>query len=83
LKIEKQVMNKPDSILTFLNAVTPRVGPVNAVNLIKDAHLGAFRELFKELGLSDKKITEVIDRHLQQTAQNVLKTPTPSPIQKL
>lgn len=63
-----------------MNAITPRVGPLNAVNLLKDVQLGAFRELFKELGLSEEKITEVIDRHLQKTAQNVLNAPTPSPI---
>lgn len=70
-----------DPMLLFLQAVTPRVGPVNAVGLAKDAHLSAFVELFKELGLSQQKITEVIERHLKKTAQDILNVPTPSPFQ--
>ena len=76
-------MQNQDVILTFLNAVTPRVGPVNAVGLIKDTHIGAVLDLLKELGVSQEKIDATIERYLKQTAQNVMNTPVPSPIQKL
>ena len=66
-----------------MNAVTPRVGPANAIGLMKDANLAAFRQLFIELGISEAHVEEVIKTHLTKTAQNILKMPMPSPIQKL
>jgi len=74
---------KPDHVLAFLNTVTPRLGPANAINLLKDAHIVAFRELFETAGVPKQKVDETIERHIQQMAQNVLKTPTPSPFSKL
>ncbi len=69
----------PDTTLEFLNKVTPRIGPANAINLLKDAHLTAFRQLFVEAGVSEKRVQEIIDGALQKTAQNILEMPVPSP----
>ena len=71
-----------DPVLEFLNTVTPRVGPANAVGLLKDAHFSAFKQLFVEAGLKSERVDEVVHLHLTQTAQNILKNvPVPSPIQ--
>lgn len=75
--------SKEDKILVFLQQVSPRIGPANAVNMLKDVHLQAYRQLFIELGVSEAHITEVIDAQLSKMAQNILKMPVPSPIQKL
>ncbi len=74
---------RPEAILAFLNSVTPRIGPANALGLAKDAHMNAIFEMLKGLGVSSNTIDTAIERHLKQTAQNVLQTPVLSPIQKL
>ncbi len=75
-------MEIPKEIEVFLNTVSSRVGPVNAMNLLKDARSNAFVEMFKKLGLSENEINEITNRHLQQISQNIVKTvPVVSPIQ--
>ena len=68
-----------DSNLEFLQAVTSRVGPVNAVGLMKDATINAFRQLFSEIGIPKERVDKVINHHLQKTAQTVMSMPSPSP----
>lgn len=72
-----------DKVLVFLQQVTPRVGPANAMGLLKDTHLQAFRKLFVELGMTEKHIEEVVESCMNETAQNILKMPVPSPIQRV
>ncbi len=64
-----------------MNVVAPKVGPVNAFNLLRDAQLEAFRELFLGLGVTKEHIDEAINASLTKTAQNISKMPVPSPIQ--
>lgn len=65
----------------FLNMITPRVGPANALSILKDAKNNAFIEMFKELGLTESKINEIMDKHLTKIAQKVQNLPVRSPIQ--
>ncbi len=75
------MVTKPDPVLVFLNEVTPRVGPANAVSLARDAHSSAYLALFKKLGLSEEDIATEINTQLAKMAQNIKMMPTPSPIQ--
>lgn len=71
-----------DNYAVFLNTLTPRVGPANAMNLMKDVQLGAYKDLFIKLGVSKEEIEEVINKHLKEIAQKVLSSvPVPSPFQ--
>lgn len=71
-----------DKVLVFLNKVTPRIGPVAAANLFKDMRNNALEEMIKELGLPQAKIDAITKKHLEQVADNIMKTvPVVSPIQ--
>ena len=74
--------NLPKEIEIFLEKVSSRIGPANAINLLKDARINAMLEMFKDLGLSDQKINEITNRHLQQVSDDIVtKVPVLSPIQ--
>jgi len=76
-----ETMPDPE-VISFLNAMTPRVGPVNAIGLLKDAQLNAFREiLVNVLKVPADVVEQTVKRHLKQTAQGILQAPVPSPIQ--
>lgn len=78
-------IKQADPVLTFLNAVTPRVGPANAIGLLKDVQLAAVIDILKsKLGVSQETIDKTVEAHMKKTAQDVVKsTPVPSPIQRL
>ena len=80
--MQKINMQKEDKVLTFLQKTSPRIGPVNAMNMLKDAQLAAFRQLFTELGLTESHIDEIFESHLTKMAQNIMNMPVPSPIQR-
>ncbi len=71
---------QPDFIPEFLNKVSPRIGPVNAIGLLRDAQLTVFRQLFNELGITNERMNEAVKSHLMKTAQDILNMPVPSPI---
>ena len=70
-----------DPVLNFMNSVAPKVGPVNAFNLLRDAQMEAFKQLFLQLGVTKERIDEAMNASLTKTAQNISKMPVPSPIQ--
>ena len=73
---------KEDTNLTFLNAITPRVGPGNAISLMRDSYVSAFMELILDLGITKDKADSVVKKHLEKTVQNVnLQVPVRSPFQ--
>lgn len=76
-----QVQTQQDPILTFLQQVTPKVGPANAVSMIRDAQLEAFRKLFLEMGITEAHINEVVNASLVKVANDILKMPVASPVQ--
>lgn len=76
-------MKTEDQILVFLNKVTPRIGPVNAINLLRDTRANALQEMIQKLGMPIEQIEEINNRHMNQQADNIVKNvPVVSPIQK-
>lgn len=76
-------MKEQQQITVFLNAVTPRVGPVNAIALLKDVRTNAILDVLKELGASQESIDNAMEKRIQETAQNIQKMPMPSPYQRV
>ncbi|MCR4276380.1 MAG: hypothetical protein NUV90_03280 [Candidatus Parcubacteria bacterium] len=81
-----QTNNQPPAhVIEFMSSIAMRLGPANAIGLLKDAQLTALRRiLVEELGVSDEKIEKIMEREMKKTAQNVIKTTSvPSPYGKI
>lgn len=72
----------PSHVLEFFATVTPRVGPLNAMGLLQDVQLTAYRRILtEELGIADERIEMEVQKQIKEMAQNIMKMPVPSPIQ--
>jgi hypothetical protein len=80
-----QTNNQPPVyVAEFINSVAQRIGPANAIGLLKDAQINALRKvLVNELGVADEKIEKEMQHQLKETAQNIIKMSVPSPLQFL
>ena len=75
-------MTEKESVDLFLNKVSSRIGPANAIGLLQDARLNALYEMVRKLGLSEEDIKAINDKHLEQVSSDIIsKVPILSPIQ--
>lgn len=66
----------------FLNWITPRIGPVNAINAAHSAKTNALVELLIEKGFcSRKEVEEKYSAEFQKIQKQILSMPVVSPIQ--
>jgi hypothetical protein len=62
----------------FLTSVGSKIGGSNAFNLLRDAELNAYREIFMSLGISEENIESETSKARKKIAQDIKNMPVPS-----
>lgn len=72
----------PTTEIAFLNLVTPRVGPVNAINAVHAARINALCALLVSKGLvTQQELNKAIGENLDKVSTQMLALAVPSPMQ--